>query len=141
MKPTNNFKQTIQHYLEERAKADGLFAKSFANPKKSVDECCNYILGEARKRGNAVAMSDAEVFGMAVHYYDEENIKVEKMPANQRASVSKSADKSMELTEEDKKAAREAAIKRLTEEQYALLRKKPAKAKREETEVKQMSLF
>ena len=29
-------------------------------------------MGEARKRGNAVAISDEEVYGMAVHYYDED---------------------------------------------------------------------
>lgn len=141
MKPTNDFKQTIQNYLEERSKADKLFAKSYSNPKKSIDECCAYIMGEARKRGNAVAMSDAEVFGMAVHYYDEDDIKVNKISATQRVSVSKSTEKPIELTEAEKKAAREAAIRKLTEEQYALLRKKPTKIKREDTEVKQMSLF
>ena len=32
-----------------------------------------------KKRGdNAVFMSDDEVFGLAVHYYDEDNIKVSK---------------------------------------------------------------
>ena len=66
------FKDTIQKYLQERAAEDPLFAPKFANSKKNVDECCRYILGEARKRGTAVAMSDVEVFGMAVHYYDEE---------------------------------------------------------------------
>ena len=45
------------------------------------------------------------------------------------------------LTEEDEKKAREEAIKRLTEEQYAMLKKKPSRSKKEATEVKQMSLF
>ena len=39
------------------------------------------------------------------------------------------------------KKAREAAIKRLTEELYALLRKKSSRAKKEVPEVQQMSLF
>ena len=72
------FKDTIQKYLQERAAEDLLFAPRLANPKKSIDECCRYILGEARKRGTSVVMSDTEVFGMAVHYYDEENIEVGK---------------------------------------------------------------
>ena len=46
-----------------------------------------------------------------------------------------------EISEEDKNKAREAALKRLEEEQYALLKKKPSRAKKEEPEVKQMSLF
>lgn len=131
------FKETIQKYLEQRVAEDPLFAPKFANPKKSVDECCRYILREARKRGTAVAMSDAEVFGIAVHYYDEEDIKVEKESSG--CSVSSSSYK-VELTEEEKKSAREAAIKRLAEEQYQSLKKRPAKKKVEDS-VQQMSLF
>lgn len=130
------FKDTIQKYLQKRAVEDPLFAPKFTNPNKSIDECCRYILGEARKRGTAVAMSDAEVFGMAVHYYDEENIKIEKVSAGCFVSSSHK----VELSEEEKNAAREAAIKRLAEEQYRLLKKKPAK-KKADANVQQMSLF
>lgn len=133
---TKKFNDVIADYLEHRATEDPLFAPKFANPKKSVDECCRYILGEARKKGNSVVMSDAEVFGLAVHYYDEDNIKVEKVSAG--CSVSSSP--KVELTEEEKNAAREAAIKRLAEEQYQSLKKKPAKKKVDES-VQQMSLF
>ena len=122
------FKDTIQKYLEQRVAEDPLFAPKFENPKKN--------LGEARKRGTSVVMSDAEVFGMAVHYYDEENIKIEKVSAG----CSISSNQKVELTEEDKNAAREAAIKRLAEEQYRLLKKKPAK-KKADANVQQMSLF
>ena len=41
------------------------------------------------------------------HYYDEDDIKVSKMPAGTRASIS--TFQPVELTEEEKKAAREAA--------------------------------
>ena len=136
MEQVKSFNNIIADYLNQRATEDPLFAPKFANPKKSVDECCRYILGEARKRGTTVAMSDAEVFGMAVHYYDEENIKVKKV----FASCSVSSNQKVELTEEEKNAAREAAIKRLAEEQYRSLKKKPAKKKVDES-VQQMSLF
>lgn len=131
------FKDTIQKYLEQRVAEDPLFAPKFENPKKNIDECCRYILGEARKRGNAVVMADTEVLGLAIHYYDEENIKVEKVSFGN--SISSSTHK-VELTEEEKIAAREAAIKRLTEEQYQSLKKKPVK-KREKVNVQQMNLF
>ena len=88
------------------------------------------------RRSPSVVMSDAEVFGMAVHYYDEENIKIEKVSSG----CSISSNQKVELTEEDKNAAREAAIKRLAEEQYRLLKKKPAK-KKADANVQQMSLF
>lgn len=132
------FKDTIKSYLDERAKTDELFAAKYANSKKNINECCDYIIGEAKKRGNAVAMSDNEVFGLAVHYYDEDDIKINKLPAGCRPSATSAK---VELTEEDKKAAREDALKRLADEQYALLKKKPSKAKKEVTEVQQMSLF
>lgn len=135
-KDNNSFKAVIKSYLEKRAEADTLFATSYAKKNKNLDECCNYILGEAKKRGNAVAMTDEEVFGLAVHYYDEDNIKINKVSGNSKIlSPAK-----VELTEADKKAAHESAIKRLTEEQYQLLKKKPAK-KKETPEVQQMSLF
>lgn len=83
-------------------------------------------------------MTDDEVFGMAIHYYDEDNIKINKLSTGCRTSIQ--SDK-VESTEEEKKVAREMVLKRLADEQYALLKKKPSKAKKEETEVKQMSLF
>lgn len=72
-------KQVIQSYLEERAKRDPLFATSYAKPNKKIDECYDYIISQAKKcGGSVVCMSDDEVFGLAVHYYDEDDIKVSK---------------------------------------------------------------
>lgn len=134
------FKEAIKSYLDERARTDELFAKSYAKENKNLNECCSYIMGEARKRGNAVAMSDTEVFGMAVHYYDEDDIKVNKLLSGTRA-VASTSPQPAKLTEEDIQRAREEAIKRLTEEQYVLLKKKSSRGKKEATEVQQMSLF
>lgn len=129
-------KETIKSYLDERARTDELFAKAYAKEGKSIDECFSYILGEARKKGTQVCMSDEEVFGLAVHYYDEDDIKVS--PIRDDARVTTSQD--VKLSAEDEKAARDAAIRRLTEEQYSLLKKRPQRAKKE-ADVQQMSLF
>ena len=137
MEAPNDFKIVIKKYMDQRAANDELFAVTYVKPGKSIDECCRYILGEANKRGNAVFMSDEEVYGLAVHYYDEDDIKVEKVSS--RCRVSSSTAK-VKLTEEEQNAAREAAIKRLTEEQYQSLKKKPAKKKVDES-IQQMSLF
>ena len=139
MAKNDSFNQAIKAYLDKRAEEDPLFAPKYADSKKSIDECCNYIMGEARKRGNAVAISDEEVYGMAVHFYDEENIKINKLPARQKVSVSSPAPKPVELTEEEKKVARDEAIARLAEEQYQALRKKSGKKKTDD--VQQMSFF
>lgn len=129
-------KEAIKNYLDERARKDELFATAYAKEGKSIDECFSYILGEARKKGTQVCMSDEEVFGLAVHYYDEDDIKVKPVGGASRVTTSKE----VELSDEDKKEAREAAIKKLTEEQYALLKKRPQRAKKE-ADLQQMSLF
>ena len=129
-------KEAIKNYLDERARKDELFAKAYAKEGKSIDECFSYILGEARKKGTQVCMSDEEVFGLAVHYYDEDDIKVKPVGGALRVTTSKE----VALSDEDKKEAREAAIKKLTEEQYAFLKKRPQRAKKE-ADLKQMSLF
>lgn len=76
------FETTIQTYLENRAKTDSLFAETYRKANKSIEECIKYIYSQARKLakgGNAVGVDDATVYGWAVHYYDEDDIKVDKM--------------------------------------------------------------
>lgn len=90
MKTTDLFKQTIQGYLELRAKEDRLFAVSFAKPAKNIDGCINYILSEVQKSG-CNGFADDEIYSMAVHYYDEDSIKAGK-PANCKVVVSHNAD-------------------------------------------------
>lgn len=136
-----SFKDAIKSYLDRRAGQDELFAKTYAKEGKTLEECCNYIIGEARKRGNSVAMTDDEVFGLAVHYYDEDDIKINRVSMSRKTEDVK-VTLSTEEMEEARKEARQRAIDRMTEEQYALLKKKPSRGKKEaETEVQQMSLF
>ena len=76
---SSNFETTIQAYLENRAKTDSLFAETYRKANKSIEECIKYIYSKARKlakEGNAVGVDDATVYGWAVHYYDEDDIKV-----------------------------------------------------------------
>ncbi len=146
---TDLFKKRITDYLEKRAAEDKLFAEAYNKPEKSIKECLNYIIGEARKLGSAVVMDDAEVFGLAVHYYDEDDIKVNRLAAGTRAKVS--ASPPVVLTEEEKAKLKEDAEKRYTswvlekmrDEQEA--KKKAAeKARRDEAKKAQeaeMSLF
>lgn len=48
---------------------------------KSLTQCMDYITSEAKKKAKrgSCCMSDEEVFGIAVHYYDEANLKVPKV--------------------------------------------------------------
>ena len=78
----NTFESAIQKHLENRAKSDPLFAETYKKENKSIKECCNYIYSQARKfakGSNSVGIDDATVYGWAVHYYDEDDIQVDKV--------------------------------------------------------------
>ena len=46
------------------------------NPNKSIDKMFSYIRNQAKKKAvnGCAVISDTEVFGWAVHYYDEEEV-------------------------------------------------------------------
>ena len=73
------FKDLIKAHLEKMAKQDFAFAERYKDEKKSLDKCVQYIMAEAKKKakGGCAAIEDAIVYGWAVHYYQEENIKVD----------------------------------------------------------------
>lgn len=68
MKVSTHFQTEIQSYLEQRAEYDELFARSYRNPLKNIEDCVTYILNEVQKSG-CNGFADDEIFGMAVHYY------------------------------------------------------------------------
>ncbi len=100
----NSFQDTIKAYLDKRAQEDPLFAVTYAKENKNIKDCCSYITGRAKKvqSGGCAVISHEEVFGWAVHYYDEDDIIVEKT-SNVRSEVMTSASKS-ELKKEATKA-------------------------------------
>ena len=75
MKASNEFKLAIQSYLNEIANKDKLFAQNLNKENKNIDECIIYILNQVKASGSN-GFTDEEIFNMAIHYYDEENIKV-----------------------------------------------------------------
>lgn len=134
---TRAFNDTIKAYLEKRADNDALFAIRFANPSKSVEDCVTYILNQVKKSG-CCGFTDAEVYGMAVHYWEENEIEVSN-PINCQVVVNHT----VELTEEEKEQARQDAINRLRDEEMAKMRR-PTQSKKvseKKPQVEQPSLF
>lgn len=75
-KVNKEFVKVIREYLEKRSEEDTLFSGKYRASKKTVEQCCDYIISEARKRGShAVVIGHEEVFGMAVHFFDEDDIQ------------------------------------------------------------------
>lgn len=138
MNTTEYFKRTIQAYLEERAMEDELFAAKYDNPDKNIDDCVTYILNWVQKSG-CNGFCDDEIYGQAIHYYEEKDIEVEK-PLNCQVSVNHH----IEFTEEEKAQARQEAIRQYQQEQMNKMRNRDTAkriSQRTETEVHQPSLF
>ena len=120
----------IKKYLDNRAKSDELFAAKYNNPKKSIQECCQYITGEAyaRAEGGTAVISDEEVYGWAVHYYDEDNITIRKAPRSRTSQKPKLTKKQQEdlhrQAEAEYKAKVMADLKMKEIERKAKLREK-----------------
>lgn len=136
MKGTDHFKKTILMYLEQRAEEDQLFAKSFSNPAKNIDDCVTYILNYVKNSG-CNGFTDGEIYGQAVHYYDENEIEVGK-PLQCQIAVNHV----VELTAEEKAEARQKAIRQYQDEELRKMqnRQRARAAKPKTTEV-QPSLF
>lgn len=136
------FQDAIQAYLDQRAVSDPLFAVAYAKKNKNIKQCCDYCMGEAQKQAvnGAAAIPDEVVFGWAVHYYDEDDIKINHVRGHALRSDRPHAE--YKPTEEDMEAAKKAALKRLEDEAYQKLHA-PKKTKREPVSdgSTQMSLF
>ena len=137
MKGTMAFQDTIRTYLDNMAESDALFSVKYANPSKSLSECITYIICQVQKSG-CNGFEDDEIFGMAVHYWEESEIEVGK-PVNCQVVVNHT----VELTEEEKAQARQDAIDKLRDEEMAKMRKpiQPKKATESKNKVEQLSLF
>ena len=136
-KGTRAFNDTIKAYLEARTENDALFAIKFANPSKSMEDCVTYIINQVQKSG-CNGFDDAEIYGMAVHYWDEDEIEVGN-PINCKVVVNHV----VELTEEEKEQARQDAINKLRDEEMAKMRRpsQPKNATEKKAPEVQPSLF
>ena len=125
-------------YLEQRAEEDALFAKSYRNPAKNIDDCVTHILNYVQKSG-CNGFTDGEIYGQAIHYYEENEIEVGK-PMNCQVVVNHV----VELTEEEKAEARQNAVRRYQEEELRKLqnRHKPRTATKATAQaIQEPSLF
>lgn len=130
-KVSTSFKTTIKAYLDKRAAEDELFAKTYAKENKNLDECCNYILQEVKKSG-CCGFADEEIYNMAIHYYDEDDIKDVK-PVSAKVVVNHV----VELSEAEKAEAKEKAKADYEKEQLAKLKEEERKREEKERKAKE----
>lgn len=123
MKATEHFKQTIKAYLDERAKNDELFAVSYAKENKNMDDCVTFILNQV-KRSKCMGLTDEEVYSLAVHFFDEDDIEI-----GNPIACNVIVNHTVELTEEEKAQARQEAFKEYQAEQLRKMQKRTNKPK------------
>ena len=136
-KGTEMFKKSIKEYLDKKASEDTFFEIAYTDEKKNLDDCVTYIINQVKASGQC-GFADEEIYGMAVHYYDEDNIKVGSLQDCTIVSNQK-----VELTAEEIEQAKKDAMRSITAEQISLLHKKSTapKEKKQECMGQQTSLF
>lgn len=125
MKATDHFQNTIKAYLDKRAEIDLLFSFRYSLPEKKLEDCVTYILNQVQQSG-CNGFHDDEIFGMAVHYYDEDNIEIGKPMHNAQVAVNHV----VVLTAEEKEQARKDAMQKAQDEAYRKMIQPTKKAKR-----------
>lgn len=138
MKGTEQFKEAIKRYLDQRAKEDELFRARYETTSRTIDDVVTFILNEVKNSG-CCGFSDSEIYSMAVHVIDEPGLEIGK-PLQCDVVVNHH----VELTEEEKAEQKALALKRYQEEELRKLqarnhRPKPAKA--QENKQPELSLF
>lgn len=104
MNGTEQFTRTIAEYLNQRASTDPLFAPNLSKPHKNIEDCISYILQQVQQSG-CNGFEDDEIYSMAVHYYDEDDLEV-----GSRVACNVVVNHTIVLTEEEKAEARKQAI-------------------------------
>ena len=138
MSGTEQFTRTISEYLNLRAATDPLFAPNLAKPHKNIEDCITYILKQVQQSG-CNGFEDDEIYSMAVHYYDEDNLEVGS-PVACHVVVNHT----IVLTEEEKAEARKQAIQQYQAQELRRLqepRRVKTKASTDSEQAREASLF
>lgn len=114
IKSSNAVMDVVRNYMEERCASDPILAIKYANPAKSLEKALNYMASEVKKSGLTI-MDSESVFGLILHYYDE---NLEDVPnVNCKIAVAK------ELTDTERAEAKAEAMEQYKEEQLRELRR------------------
>ena len=138
MNGTEQFTRTIAEYLNLRAATDPLFAPNLAKPHKNIEDCITYILKQVQQSA-CNGFEDDEIYSMAVHYYDEDDLEVGS-PVACHVVVNHT----IVLSEEEKAEARKQAIQQYQAQELRRLqepKRVKAKASTDSEQVPQPSLF
>ena len=138
MSGTEQFTRTISEYLNLPAATDPLFAPNLAKPYKNIEDCITYILKQVQQSG-CNGFEDDEIYSMAVHYYDEDDLEM-----GSHVACHVVVNHTIVLTEEEKAEARKQAIQQYQAQELRRLqepRQVKTKASTNSEQAPQPSLF
>ena len=138
MNGTEQFTRTIAEYLNLRAATDPLFAPNLAKPHKNIEDCITYILKQVQQSA-CNGFEDDEIYSMAVHYYDEDELEM-----GSHVACHVVVNHTIVLTEEEKAEARKQAIQQYQAQELRRLqepRQVKTKASTNSEQAPQPSLF
>lgn len=90
------FTEQIKAMIEEECKTDTELKALTEKPNKSYEECAKYIIGEAyntcknnkqENMGYWCGVDNAPLINLVVHYYTEDDIKINELPSNVRVKA------------------------------------------------------
>ena len=131
---TDLFKKTIENGLLKMAESDLLLAATLQKENKNIDDCIQYITNEVKKSGRC-GFADEEIFAMAVHYYDEDDIEV-----GGKVQCKVVVNQEIQLTEQEKKEAKQKVFDQEVSLQRDKLKSKK-KTQKNDTQDTQISMF
>ena len=78
LKAENNAQKIVLDYLE--ANVSEVLAEKIKTGDKTLGQCWTYIVKQAQKQkqGNCACIPDIEVFGWAIHFFEEDSITEEE---------------------------------------------------------------
>lgn len=109
LKADNNAQKIILDYLE--ANVSEVLAEKIINGNKTLGQCWTYIVKQAQKQkeGNCACIPDMEVFGWAIHFFEEDSIKEEEVKKSVKVEV-KAEPKKEPKPEQKKEKVKEAEL-------------------------------
>lgn len=145
----NPFETTIKAHLDKVAAEDPHFAEKYAAGlagKKTIESCAKFIINQVEATGRQ-GFADDEIYGFAIHYYDEESIQAPASAPRATVVINHEIQLSAEEVKKIREKARAEAEEKVRKEELARIeaerkkaeeraRKAAEKAKKKEEERK-----
>lgn len=133
------FVERIQAFLDEQAATDETFAAKLKKDKRTVQDCANWMiekLAQDFRDTGKMGYDDSEIYGLALHFFDEPGLKA-KGNLNFQGLIMSNRPRTQEykpreLTDEEKARLDDAAREQYKNEQLNKLRMQEQKEREKE---------